>query len=122
MLNTVSPCQTCLSMCFTSEITRNQAHSKAVIYRNVDASVQLEDKLVIDSDEEGGIPLEFLQELTGKSEEEPVLKEAFQKAIETLSRKLSTMEMCDIYKPYLDVSILTLDNLWNYCLTDMDRP
>jgi len=92
------------------------------MYRNVNASVQLEDKFVIDSDEEGGIPLEFLQELAGKVEEEPALEEAFQRAIEALSRKLSTMEMCDVYKPYLYVSILTFDNLWNHCLTNADRP
>lgn len=92
------------------------------MYRNVNALVQLEDKLVIDSDDEGGIPLEFLQELAIKVEEEPALKEAFQTTIEALSRKLSTMEMCDIYKPYLYVSILVFDNLLNCYLTDVDRP
>ncbi|KAF8459134.1 ubiquitin elongating factor core-domain-containing protein [Terfezia claveryi] len=71
------------------------------MFENVNASVRLEDKFVIDSDEEGGIPQEFLQELAGKAEEEPALEEAFQKAIEALSTKLSTMEMCDVYKPYL---------------------
>lgn len=81
-----------------------------MVYRNVNASVQLEDKLIIDSDEESGIPPEFFQELVRKVEEEPALEVAFQRAIETLSRRLSTMEMCDIYKPYLYVRIPPFDD------------
>lgn len=64
--------------------------------------------MVIDSDEEGGLPLEFLQELVGRLEEEEALESAFQQAIENLSMRLSAMEMCDSYKPYLYVSILIL--------------
>lgn len=71
----------------------------------MDASVQLDVKLATDSDEEYGVPSEFLQELFNNFDEEPALRDGFQEAIEHLSMDLSSMEMCDLYKPYLDVGI-----------------
>ncbi|KAF8474888.1 ubiquitin elongating factor core-domain-containing protein [Kalaharituber pfeilii] len=71
------------------------------MFEDVDAAVRLEDKLVMDPDEEGGLPLEFLQALVARFEEEPALEEAFGTAIENLSIKLNLLDLSSNYKPYL---------------------
>lgn len=74
------------------------------ICRNVDASVRLEDKLVVDSEEDHGLPLEFLQALVSRFEEDPGLEDAFKDAIQNLSVQLNLLDLSDNYKPYLVVS------------------
>ena len=74
----------------------------------MNASVQLDTKLATDSDEEYGVPPEFLQGLFNNFDEEPALRDGFQQAIEHLSMDLSSMEVCDLYRPYLYVGFYCL--------------
>ena len=73
------------------------------VSRSVNASVQLEDKLLLDNDEDGGLPLEFFNALIGQFEEDPMMEEAFATAIPRLSEKLNNVDFSTNYKPYLSV-------------------
>ncbi|KAI5809660.1 ubiquitin elongating factor core-domain-containing protein [Peziza echinospora] len=71
------------------------------MFESVDASVRLEDKLLLDNDEEGGLPLEFFNALIGQFEEDPMMEEAFAAAIPRLSQNLNHVDFSTNYKPYL---------------------
>ena len=66
--------------------------------------MQLEEKLIADTDDDGGPPIEFLQALVGRFEDEPEIEAAFSVAIQRLSENLSMIDLTGNYKPYLVVS------------------
>ena len=65
--------------------------------------MDLSAELLKDPDDDGFIPLELLQELSMRFDEEQLLKTIFLKSLEKLSRSLSELEFLDAYKPYMNV-------------------
>jgi ubiquitin conjugation factor E4 B len=61
--------------------------------------------LLRDIDHEGGIDLDFFNEAISRFDEDETIEPLFTKAMVDISAKLSTMNMNDDYKPYLNVSL-----------------
>jgi ubiquitin conjugation factor E4 B len=63
----------------------------------------LKPHLLLDSEEDRGIDLDFLTEAVRRFEEDDSLKPAFISTVEEMSRDLATMTINDDYKPYVMV-------------------
>jgi ubiquitin conjugation factor E4 B len=67
--------------------------------------------LLHDVEHDSGLCYEFFQEALFRFDEDDTIEPLFTKAMVDISSRLSTMSMNDEYKPYVNVSKLTV-RLW----------